>query len=64
MEKRQQPHRKLLSSPDRRLYTIKKRLDKILAQSEGLPDPVKDALVAARNLTWQSFIAQEERSHQ
>jgi hypothetical protein len=42
---------------------VKGTLDMILAKAEGLPDQVKESLVAARDLAWQSFAGKTEKTN-
>jgi hypothetical protein len=63
MPKGQKRQRKLLGNPDRHLLFVKGTLDMILAKAEGLPDQVKESLVAARDLAWQSFAGKTEKTN-
>jgi hypothetical protein len=63
MPEAQEPQRKLLGNPDRHLLFVKGTLDTILARAEGLPDQLKESLIAARDLAWQSFTAKTEKTH-
>lgn len=51
---------KRLIDPSDALRGVKKALDQILLEAQGLPEDVRSKLVAARDAAWQEFVKAEE----
>jgi hypothetical protein len=59
--KREQSKKKILTTTDHPLLSLKDVLDGILKEAEGLPSDVRQILVQARDVTWKAFVERHEQ---
>lgn len=62
MEKKSQGKKSLLGDGEHQLLRIKDLMNEILSQTTGLPGRVKESIVNARNIAWEEFVKEQERS--